>query len=44
MYIALKSILIHQIFAGLEGCEGYIDDIVIFSDTWDQHMERMKQF
>ena len=36
--------MIHQILAGLEGCEGYIDDIVIFSDTWDQHMERMKQF
>ena len=36
--------MIHQILAGLEGCEGYIDDIVIFSDTWNQHMERMKQF
>ena len=36
--------MIHQILAGLEGCEGYIDDIIIFSDTWDQHMERMKQF
>jgi len=36
--------MIHQVLSDLEGCEGYIDDIAIFSDTWDQHMERMKQF
>ena len=36
--------MIHQVLAGLEGCEGYIDDIIIFSDTWEQHLQRMKQF
>jgi len=36
--------MIHDILAGLEGCERYIHDIVIFSDTWEQHMERMRQF
>ena len=30
--------VIHQVLAGLEGCEGYIDNIVIFSDTWEQHL------
>ena len=30
--------MIHNDFAGLEGCEGYIDNIVIFSDTWEQHL------
>ena len=32
--------MIHQVLAGLEGCEGYIDDIVIFSVTWEQHYSR----
>ena len=36
--------IIHQVLAGLEGCEGYIDDIVIFSDTWEQHLQRIQQF
>ena len=27
-----------------KGCEGYIDSIIIFSDTWEQHLQRMKQF
>jgi len=36
--------MIHNVLAGLEGCEGYIDDIIIFSDTWDQHMEKMIWF
>ena len=25
--------MIYAVLAGLEGCDGYIDDIVIFSDT-----------
>ena len=36
--------MIHDVLAGLEGCEGYIDDIVVFSDTWEQHMDRIRQF
>ena len=31
--------LINQLTRDLEGCEGYIDDIVIYSNTWQQHME-----
>ena len=33
--------LINQLTQDLEGCEGYIDDIVIYSKTWQQHMERI---
>ena len=35
---------IHQVIDGLEGCEGYIDDIIVFSDTWEQHLQRVKAF
>ena len=31
--------LINQLTQDLEGCEGYIDDIVIYSNTWQQHLE-----
>ena len=31
--------MIHQVIAGLEGVEGYIDDIIIFSSTWEQHLQ-----
>ena len=32
------------IYDVLAGLEGYIDDIIIFSDTWDQHMKRIDSF
>ena len=31
--------LINQLTRDLDGCEGYIDDIVIYSKTWQQHLE-----
>ena len=34
--------LMNQVIAGLENTEVYIDDIVIYSDTWKQHMEHTK--
>ena len=36
--------MIHRVIDGLEGCEGYIDDIIVFSDTWEQHLHRVKAF
>ena len=33
--------MIHKVIANLEGCEGYIDDIIIYGSTWQQHLERV---
>ena len=30
-------------FKDLEGVEVYVDDIVIFSDTWEEHLKRLEQ-
>lgn len=30
--------MIKGVIAGLEGCEAYIDDVVVYSNTWDQHI------
>lgn len=29
------------LFQGLEGVQVYLDDIIIFSDTWSQHVDRL---
>ena len=31
--------LINQLTRDLDGCKGYIDDIVIYTKTWQQHLE-----
>ena len=36
--------MINRVIDGLEGCEGYIDDIIVFSDTWEQHLLRVETF
>lgn len=36
--------MIHKVLGNLEGCEGYIDDIIVYGDTWDQHFYRIKEF
>lgn len=30
--------LINKVIADLEGCEAYIDDVVIYSDTWEEQL------
>ena len=34
--------LMNLVVAGLEGCAVYLDDVVIYSDTWSEHMQRTK--
>ena len=36
--------LINSVTAGLEGCEAYMDDIILYSDSWEEHLERLELF
>lgn len=31
----------NQVVAGLTGCAVYLDDVVIFSNTWEEHLQRV---
>ena len=33
--------LMNGVVAGLEGIAVYLDDVVVYSDTWEQHMDRI---
>ena len=35
--------LITSFIADIEGCESYIDDVVIYSDTWEEHLMIMRK-
>jgi len=35
--------LINRITENFEGCEAYIDDIVVFGSTWEQHLQRVRE-
>ena len=28
--------------SGLQGCGAYIDDLVLYSDSWDQHIKQLR--
>lgn len=34
--------LANKLIEGLEGCAVYIDDLIIYSDTWSQHLQRLE--
>ena len=38
--------MIHKVIADLEGCdyEGYIDDVIVYGNTWEQHLQHVKDF
>ena len=36
--------MVNELIAGLEGCRAYIDDAVIFSDTWEEHVSCIQTF
>ena len=36
--------MVNKVIAGLEGCQGYIDDVIIYGDTWEQHFTRVRNF
>ena len=39
---AMFQCLINTVIAGVEGCSAYIDDVVVYSDTWEQHLRQVR--
>lgn len=33
--------LVNSILAGLSGCEAYLDERVVYSNTWEEHMKQL---
>ena len=34
--------LINGVLSGLDGCEAYIDDVVVYSNIWEQHLLQIR--
>ena len=43
-YPATFQCLINSIIAGLEHCEAYIYDVIIYNDEWNHHLETIRAF
>ena len=35
--------MINKLLGRMEGCEAYIDDVVVYSDCWEDHMIRLRR-
>ena len=35
---------INMIINGLENCDAYIDDVIIYNDTWEEHLTTIQKF
>ena len=36
--------MVNKLVQDIDGCEGYIDDVVIYSDNWSDHIRQIKCF
>ena len=36
--------LVNNVICGLDGCDAYIDDVIIYSDSWSDHLQRIRKF
>ena len=36
--------LVNNIICGLDGCDAYIDGVIIYSDNWSDHLQRIRKF
>ena len=36
--------LINKVIANLEGCEAYINDVIIYNNTWEEHLRIIQEF
>jgi len=34
--------IINKVIAGMKGCGAYIDDLVIYSDNWEEHLIQLR--
>ena len=34
--------MINKVISGFQGCEGYVDDVVMYANTWEEHLDRLK--
>ena len=35
---------VNRLIFGLDGCKAYIDDVIIYSEKWEQHLETISEF
>ena len=35
--------LINQVTSEIQGCDAYIDDVIVYSQTWEEHFDIMRQ-
>ena len=36
--------MVNKLIRDIDGCEGYIDDVVIYNDNWSDHVCQIKRF
>ena len=36
--------LVYRLIFGLDGCKAYIDDTIIYSEEWEQHLDTFREF
>ena len=36
--------MINRVISGLDGCAAYIDDVVVYSHSWEQHVDQLYHF
>ncbi|TNV71127.1 hypothetical protein FGO68_gene3111 [Halteria grandinella] len=36
--------LLNSVISDLEGCDGYIDDVINYHDTWEDHLRGIREF
>ena len=36
--------LVNNVICRLDGCDAYIDDVIIYSDSWSDHLQRIRKF
>ena len=34
--------MVNHIVADIEGCEAYVDDLIVYSQTWEQHIGQLR--